>query len=249
MKEANHTHHHSSRHRNVNPSDAAIGSGGKSIGKPASKITSSNRFEKLDPDIDCESSATVMGVSACVSEEDSTQGSTTVSSSVSTSRSAASVKGAEERKTGWSGAKDRSIRGGRSSSRKGASGRHVQETNGPVSASASTEELENDEKENSASKKKSSKHTKFDVSCNADNSSRQDSAYYSGTSTSISSLSIDHEERADENSSPSMLLTNDSEEKARDGEPLSTEGQEGTDQQANRQKRIVYERVSFLCVI
>ena len=235
-KETNHTHHHSSRHR----TSASSGEGTvRSMGKPvASKITSSNRFEKLDPDIDCESSSSIIGVSTSVSEQDIGQGGV-VSSSMPVS---GFFKGAEERRAGMGGRGDRSARGGRGN-RRGASGRHVQEVSMSLSAPASTGEMEDEDKTSREdfAGKRSSKHIKFDISSTVDSSGQQDSAYCSGTSASLSTLSVDQEYKAEEVIAQRLASSDETKEKCEGVSP--TDAKEPSDQTA-RKDRIVYERVS-----
>ncbi len=217
------------------------------MGKPSStKITSSNRFEKLDPDIDCESSSAVMAVSTSTSLEDVTQGSAVPTSS----NSGASVKGSEDRKPGTS-SKDKPARSGRGSGRRGGSVRHTQEVNGPANASGSTEELEGEEKvsrEDSMKKKRlSNKHIKFDASSHTESSNRQDSAYFSTGTASLSSLSIEHEDKSTEDPIESRSPEDGVGDRPNEnkGDSSGVEDSNSSDQQANQQKRIVYERVSF----
>jgi len=241
-KETNHTYHHSSRHRTpASSGEGSVGSG-RSTGKPVtSKITSSNRFEKLDPDMDCESSSAITGVSTSVSQEGVSQEGV-ISSSMPTAGSSGSLKGTEDRRTGMGGGRgDRSAKAGRGVNRRGGSGRRVQEVNGSLSASTSIGEVEEDDKSSREdfAGKRSSKHIKFDVSSMVDPSARQDSAYCSGTSASMSTLSVDQEDKAEGFSSQRLASSDENKEKCEGVSPVNANDQK------TRKNKIVYERVSI----
>lgn len=257
------------------------GSGGKSLGKTETKITSSNRFEKLDPDIDCDPSGLIM-TSSCTNEDGSPP--SAPSPSMSSNSSALYVKsgedrrtggGGEERRTGGSGAKECNARGGRSNNRKGVPSRQqVQgsietQTCGQTKASnahlpltdelGSEEGITKDDFRGDGSRKKSSKHIKFDVPTtgDADSSHTPDSSYFStsasfsSSSLSFSSMELHKDEvKADHDRSRAgaNALSNEGSNKVVEDGPLSGAAAPSTnsEQQMNKPKRIVYERVSCL---
>ena len=86
-------HHHTNRHRNGNSS-------ADSMGKPGSKITSTNRFEKLDSDVEHEVSTSNTSLASSNSGENFNKSSSSTSAYLSTSASSGSTssKGSGEKK-------------------------------------------------------------------------------------------------------------------------------------------------------
>lgn len=259
-KEASCAYHYTFRHRNGNnltDTNGGGSSGGKSFGKTGSKITSSNRFEKLDPDIDCEAS----NMSMSTNEGDSPPHLTPSPSVSSSSGSSSSLKIAEEKR----GGKERIARGGRGIFRKGVSGRQQQQVQGSgeaqvggstqlSSASHTTEELVPEDFRGDGSRKKLSRHIKFDVPTDTDSSHPMNDSSFSASSTmSFSSrddLSAElhrGEGSADHGRIGSGgMVSNEGgdkvdEERASSGE---TAPSANIQQQADKPKRIIYERVS-----
>ena len=256
-KEVSHTHHNISRYRSgsSNLPDNNVGegsSGGKSAGKTGSIITSSNRFEKLDPDIDCEASGMGMNISSSTTEDGSPPSVLAPGHSMPFSGSAASLIDAEE-KSGGEGAgagKERSERGRRSNNRKGVSSR-LQQVHGyggtAVGVSSRTtnaphgnEELGSKEGlQGDVHKKKSSRHIKFDIPTGAD-SSPQPRDSFSTTSFSSSTLSSSKEDLSvDPCSVDGSCKVFNVELSSK-----TTPSVDSCEPQTDQPKRIVYERVS-----
>lgn len=233
------------------------------MGKTGSKITSSNRFEKLDPDIDCEAS----GIGMSLSNEDGSPPSVVAPSlPVPSTGSSSFLKGAEERRIGGGGTKERSARGGRSSNRKGLSSRQQQQmqgsseaqTGGKVSSAHLADELgpedgsSKDDFRGDGSRKKSSRHIKFVIPSDTDSSHPPDSSYFSTTSFSSSTLSFSSTElhkddvsvAHDKSEAAGMVLSEEGSNIVGQEGPLTVE--EAHEQQADNPKRIIYERVSCL---